>query len=316
MPHAPSFERVVVTGATGFIGRHLLEELVAAGHCPIAVARRLEHADGFSLASSENVRWVELDLLDHDAVREFLKAVQPTVIFHLAGTKGVGNNERKAAETCRELNVDATRNLLEVSTRAGAERIVIIGSAEEYGNQPAPFDESLSLKPTSPYGKSKAEATRLALDLHKGIKCPVVILRLFTVYGPYQSAGMFVSDAIESAVNNVSFSMSEGTQERDLVFIEDVTRALMAAAGTPGIEGSVFNVGSGRSIRLIELARMIWKISSSSASLNVGVRARRDDDMQVTRADSSLARQCLGWSPKVDLETGLRATIEWASTKL
>jgi UDP-glucose 4-epimerase len=315
MSHAPSFEKIVVTGATGFIGRHLLEELVAAGHRPTAIARRLDQLDDLSPVLEKDVRWVELDLLDHDALDNLLGEEKPSLLFHLAGYTGVGKQGRTTEATLKALNVDATRYLLETATRVGTGRIVIVGSAEEYGNQPGPFDESMSLDPISPYGKSKAEATRIALDLHERINCPVVILRLFTVYGPRQPRGMFVRDAIESAVNNLMFAMSDGTQERDLVFIDDLRSALMASAWTPDIEGSVFNIGSGRSIRLVELARMIWEISQSSGELNVGVLARTEDDMKKTWADTSIANERLGWLAKVDLETGLRATIEWASNR-
>lgn len=312
MPLAPSFEKIVVTGGTGFIGRHLLEVLVAGGHSPVVIVRRLDQTNDLPEFLKERVSLVELDLVDSDAVSRVIEVERPSLLFHLAGTKGTDDENRNAALTCRELNVDATLHLLEVATRAGAGRIIITGSAEEYGKQTGPFDETHLLKPTSDYGKSKADATRLALELYERIKCPVVILRLFTVYGPHQPQGMFVSDAIASAVNNVSFSMSEGLQQRDLVYVDDVTSALIAAATMPGIEGKVFNLGSGRPVRLLDLAHMIWNISNTSAALKVGSRGRKSDEMQVTWSDSSLALKDLGWSAKVDLEAGLRATIEWA----
>lgn len=312
MSQTPSFEKIVVTGGTGFIGQHLLDALVHSGYNPTAIVRRLEQINDVPAPLREHVRWIELDLLDQESVSGFIETEKPSVLFHLAGTRGADVEGGNAASLCQELNVNATVHLLEAANRAGTQRIVIAGSAEEYGNQSGPFDETSPLKPVSVYGKSKAEASRLALEMHERGKCPVVIVRLFTVYGPCQPPGMFVSDAIESAVNNASFSMSEGTQQRDLVFVDDIVTALIACARTPGIEGKVFNLGSGRPIRLLDLAHMIWSVSNSSASLNVGVRARKNDEMQVTWADSSLARQYLGWSPRVDLETGLRAMIDWA----
>lgn len=313
MSQASSFERVVVTGGTGFIGQHLLQALVNDGHHPAAITRRMEQVDSLPDVLKKQVRWIELDLLNRESVRNLLGNEKPSVLFHLAGTRGVDDEHRHAAASRHELNVDATLHLLEDADRAGAERIVIAGSAEEYGNQEGPFNETCELRPVSAYGMSKAEATRLALALHEMENCPVVIARLFTVYGPHQPRGMFVSDAIYAAVNSKSFSMSEGTQQRDLVFVEDIAAALIACARTPGIEGKVFNFGSGQPIPLHDLAQMIWRISESSAPLFVGERPRRVDEMEVTWADSTLARDSLGWHSLVDLEQGLRATIEWAT---
>lgn len=315
MPQVPSFEKIFVTGGTGFIGRHLLQALVDEGHSPTAIVRRVEHVEELPEALQKGVRWIELDLLDEGSVARIIDAERPTIVFHLAGTRRLGSETDGAASFCHELNVDATRHLLVASNRAGAERIVIAGSAEEFGSQPGPFDETTPLKPVSVYGKSKAEATHLALAMHQQENCPVVIVRLFTVYGPNQPRGMFVSDAIEAAVNSESFSMSEGTQKRDLVFVEDAVRAMIAAGSTPGIEGMAFNCGSGTPVQLRDIAQTIWRISESQAALLIGDRIRAADDMQVTWADTTLARKYLDWKPCVDLEKGLRITIEWAQER-
>ena len=315
MPQVPSFEKIFVTGGTGFIGRHLLQALVDQGHSPTAIVRRIEHVEELPEVLRKGVRWIELDLLDEASVERIIEAERPTIVFHLAGTRRVGNEADGTASLCHELNVEATRHVIAVSNQAGAERIVIVGSAEEFGSQPGPFNESTPLKPDSIYGKSKAEATRLALAMHEKENCPVVIVRLFTVYGPNQPRGMFVSDAIEAAVYSDSFSMSEGTQKRDLVFVEDAVRGIIAAGSTPGIEGMAFNFGSGTPVRLRDVAEMIWRISESQASLLIGDRVRAADDMQVTWADTSLARQYLDWEPVVDLEKGLRMTIDWAQER-
>lgn len=312
MSREPSFDRTLVTGGTGFIGQHLLHQLVSKGHSPVAIARRMSHVHSLPNVLKERVHWVELDLTNRDGVESVISTEKPSVLFHLAGTRGVNDPNRNAHQTCSDLNVDATLHLLEVANHHEAERIVITGSAEEYGNQSGPFNESTELLPISAYGMSKAEATRLALALYELKNCPVVIARLFTVYGPQQPAGMFASDAIRAAVNAESFLMSEGTQKRDLVFIDDIIAALIGCARTPDIEGKVINFGSGQPVRLCDLAQKIWKISESKGSLVIGKRPRREDDMDVTWSDSSLARDLLGWQPHVDLENGLRATIEWA----
>jgi len=277
----------------------------------MAIARRLDRIERLPHALKDRVHWIQLDLFDHGAVSRFIKSEQPSALFHLAGSIGLGSDRVKAATICQKLNVDATVHLLKASNEAGTQRIIIIGSAEEYGNQTGPFDQMSLLKPTSPYGITKAEATRVALTMHDQEDFPVVVVRPFSVYGPQQPRGMFVSDAISAAVRSEQFSMSEGTQQRDLVFVGDVVAALIDAARTPGIEGMAFNLGSGNPVRLCDVARMIWRISGTGATLLIGGRSRSDNDMQMTWADPSLARTHLGWEPRVDLESGLRITIEW-----
>ena len=312
MSRLPSFDRILLTGGTGFIGRHVLKRLIESGHRPAAVARRIDDVLMLPDVLREHVRWIELDLLDDKSLIDVIQRERPSVLFHLAGSRGVGNGSIDIASNCTAVNVDATLSLLKVATRTGADRIVMTGSAEEYGKQPGPFKESAELHPLSEYGISKAQSTRLALALHDSESCPVVIARLFTVYGPNQSRGMFVSDAVNAAVRGESFSMSDGTQKRDLVFVDDIAAGIVECARAPEIDGKIINFGSGNPVRLRDLAEMIWRISGSDAAMMVGERLRGSDEMDITWADSSLADELLGWRATTDLEAGLTATIDWA----
>jgi Nucleoside-diphosphate-sugar epimerases len=311
MPHALSpDEKILVTGGTGFIGVHLLRALCASGSRPAALTRKRERVAKLAADVREQVRWQELDVRDGEAVQNFIQAERPDVIFHLAGTRGKGNGE-ESARLCAELNVRASANVLEAAKSAGVRRVILIGSADEYGRQAGPLKESLDLQPASVYGNSKAEATRLALEMFEEEAVPVVILRPFTVYGPQQPREMFVAEAIECAVNGMPFKMSEGTQKRDLIFVDDVVRALLAAASAHQVEGKVINIGSGRAESLGDVAHLIWKISESRAPLLIGARQASEQETHDTWADITQARQLLDWEPRVSLEEGLRAAIDW-----
>ena len=285
-------ERVAVTGSTGFLGRHLVKALRQRGYAPSL----LEHST--------------LDLTDPSAVTEKLVEQRPSMVFHLAGTRGVGNPH--VWSTCAELNVAATVHLLDAAQRVGVERIVIIGSADEYGNQPGPLSEDLDVKPTSPYAASKAAATRFAQAMFERDGCPVVILRPFTVYGPGQPSNMFVAEAVECAVNDEPFRMTEGRQRRDLVYVDDAIVAFIEAAVAPGIEGQIINVGSGKAHALREVAELVWQISGSRGELMIGARAAGNTELHDTWADVRRANELLGWSAEVSLEDGLTRTIEFA----
>ena len=314
MPDLFSLERVAITGATGFIGRHLVRKLVSAGCQPVLLARKLIN-DGWVKGLEERIRWVEVDLTETGSVQEHLRNLRPRTLIHLAGTRGRGD-VRGAKVACEELNFRATLDLLRASMDAGVQRIVIIGSAEEYGNQPGPQHEALPFKATSPYGISKARATEHAMRMHADSGCPVVIVRPFSVYGPGQPGDMFIAEAVDAAVRNVEFRMSDGYQKRDLIFVEDVVRGLIAAAGASNVEGHIINLGSGLAQPLRDVARRIWRLADAQAPLLIGARKSPPDELYDTWADIKLARRLLDWEPGVSLESGLEQTIECARKRL
>jgi nucleoside-diphosphate-sugar epimerase len=148
--------------------------------------------------------------------------------------------------------------------------------------------------------------------MHASEGCPVVILRPFSVYGPHQPGYMFVAEAIDCALSGQPFRMTHGRQKRDLVYVDDVVRALIAAARTEGLEGQAINIGSGRPLPLRDVAALILRLSESRAPLLIGARNAPAEETHDTWADISLARRLLDWEPRVELEDGLRRTIQWA----
>ncbi|MFY9555294.1 MAG: NAD(P)-dependent oxidoreductase [Blastocatellia bacterium] len=300
-------QSVAITGATGFIGSHLVRLLSAMGIRPIILSRRERSSD----FAPTDARWLRLDLCDKNSLRLLLEREKPDVVIHLAGTRG-RNDARGEDAACEDVNFQATVGLLDAAMNVGVRRIVMMGTAEEYGNQPGPLRETLSEKPTSAYGLSKARATNYARELNARAACPAVILRPFTVYGPGQPSGMFVAEAVECAVKNVAFQMSRGEQKRDLVFVEDVVSCLLAAAQAPGIDGRVINIGTGQPHCLRDVAERIWQLTDTSAPLLIGARGARGDELYDTWADITLARELLDWQPRTKLESGLKQTIDFA----
>ena len=307
-----ALNEIVITGASGFIGRHLIGQLVSRGYSPILTTRKLRPAGQMSDTAC---RWFELDLTRSGSSRDLLNELKPKVLIHLAGTRG-RNDARGAEVACEELNIRATSELLESAMAVGVARIVIVGSAEEYGKHPGPQQESSSSKSASVYGNSKAIATSNALRMYNEKGCPAVIVRPFTVYGPDQPTDMFIAEAVDAAVRGVDFRMSDGYQKRDLVFVEDVVRGLIAAATVPNIEGQIINLGSGIAHTLREVAQRIWEIAAARSLLMIGARKAQPGELYDTWADITLAQSLLNWSPTVSLNRGLERTIEHVRKQL
>jgi nucleoside-diphosphate-sugar epimerase len=301
---------VVITGGTGFLGGHLARLLLGRGVQPLLVSRSAR-AEQLPPDLRGSVRLEAVDLCGDGAVDDLLSRERPTTLFHLAGARG---REAGAGARCAEVNVAVTARLLEAAMRHAVSRVVMTGSAEEYGPQPAPQRETLAPQPTTLYGITKACGTALALALAEQ-GCPVTVVRPFTVYGPGQPAEMFLASAVAAAVEGRPFRMTEGRQRRDLVFVTDVAEALLAAALRRSAVGRVINAGSGVSSPLCEVARQIWRLAEAASPLETGARPAPAHELYDTCADLTLARELLQWSPRTDLETGLRATLDYCFTR-
>jgi nucleoside-diphosphate-sugar epimerase len=301
------FERALIIGGTGFIGSNLVAELIESG-CSPTVLTRNKNRHNLPDNLQKKITQVGLDITDFTATKRFILDFRPTLIVNSAATLGLEDINGKPVY---HTNYEAVKNLLDTSLIAKVKRIILFGSADEFGNQPIPQNENLPLQPNSPYAASKAELTHLADQMYKNVGLPVIILRPFTVYGMAQPKGMFLSDAIRCALENKFFEMSEGKQMRDYIFISDFIRAIMKTIRTPDIEGEAFNIGSGQATTLREIAEKVWEISGADKSLlKIGARRAADAELHNTCADITKAEKVLNWCPTVSLEVGLNQTIK------
>ena len=303
-------EKILVTGGTGFLGGLILDGLLAKGIKPIIPARnpRIEFIEKYR----SKIDLHKFDLLDFRALEEFFDKTRPTQIIHLAGGK-----KSLQADSLEKINSAVTVKLLKLARQMNVRRTIITGTADEYGFQSPPQREEMAAEPVSEYAASKNNAVNFALSSFAEYGLPVVILRPFTVYGTRQPAEMFVSQAVECAVGNLPFEMSEGFQKRDLVFETDFADAMMKALTVENIEGETFNVGSGKAVALRELAKKIWKIAGADENLlKIGARVTNRNELHDTEADISKIQNILGWKPKISLDEGLKIIIESRRKKL
>jgi UDP-glucose 4-epimerase len=296
--------RILITGGAGFIGAHLVRQLEEAG-IPFTGT---SHAT--PPAADAGGRWIPLDLCDAAAVDSVVAAEQPDVVFHLAGVLGA-DRSLAFAERAVQGNFLASHHLLSALGRyAQPQRIVLIGSSEEYGRQESlPYTEDMSARPISPYSASKAAVTQFALLYHELHALPVVVLRPFVVYGPGQRPPMLVPALMHALARSEPFPMTAGGQTRDFVYVSDVVAALIAAAVANDAAGEVFNVCSGEERSIREVAELAVRVAGAADDvLQIGAVPYRQNEVWRLVGTNAKARSVLGWAPRVSLEEGLRRT--------
>jgi len=302
--------RVLVTGVAGFIGSHLCRRLLDLGI-------EVHGLDDLSRGFAERVKDLEdagmvfhrADVRDWSMVHEILHRVKPDVIMHLAALISVEESIRMPA-LYMEVNAEGTRNLVRAASRAGVRRFIYASSAAVYGNPvKLPITEDHPTSPLSPYGLSKLMGERYVASEFIGEEKPV-ILRIFNVYGPDQNpeyAGVITRFMERLSRGEPPIIFGDGCQTRDFIHVDDVVEAFIRSLDVPLDKMLVANIGSGRPVKIIELARMMIRLYG--LDIEPVHALPRPGDIRDSYADISRARRILGWSPRIGLEEGLQKII-------
>lgn len=298
-------KKVLVSGANGFIGAHLVATLEREGAEVFALVRR--HSDPARLVKLKSrAKRTVLDLLDFEAVRTELAAIQPHYVFHTAVGREFGDWQSSLA-----MNGSATINLLHASLSPSLEKFVHCGSSLEYGDIKAPFREADAIRPNSLFGASKAAGTLQLqhLALSKGF--PVVVLRLFHVYGILESEHRLVPTAIRSFLANRPIALTGAGYQHDFIYIHDVVKACLVAAAAQGVSGQIVNIASGVPVTNEQVVALIGRITGKQTKVETGAFPAREWDKGDWYADISKAKSLLGWQAETSLEDGLRQCLAW-----
>ena len=299
--------RYVVTGAAGFIGSHLAEAVLAAGHEVVAIDCFTDYYD--PARKEENA--AALDVSRLDLAEDGLDLAGADGVFHLAGQPGVRSFGPVFADYVRR-NVLATQRVLE--TAAGA-RVVLASSSSIYGDaETYPTPEETSPQPLSPYGITKLAAEHLARAYATSFGLDTVVLRYFTVYGPRQRPDMALARIVEALAAGTPFELyGDGSQSRSFTYVADAVEATIAAMERAP-SGATYNVGGGEEATMREVIETLERISGRKLDLRAGPPAA--GDVRRTSADVSRIRADLDWAPRVRLEDGLREQWSWASARV
>jgi UDP-glucuronate 4-epimerase len=301
--------KYVVTGAAGFIGSHLAEQLVARGHEVVGVDCFTDYYD--TALKEENARGVDIERFD--LAEQDLDLGGADGVFHLAGQPGVRSFGDVFDEYAHH-NLLASRRVFDASARAGV-RVVFASSSSVYGDaERYPTSEDTTPRPISPYGVTKLGCEHLAYAYAKGFALDVVTLRYFTVYGPRQRPDMAFARIVDALARASSFELyGDGLQSRAFTFVADAVDATIAAMERAGA-GSVYNVGGGSEATMREAIGVLEQVSERS--LDLVRRPAAKGDVRRTAPDTTRAERELGWRAKTSLENGLERQWQWAVTRV
>ncbi|KJU82289.1 nucleotide sugar dehydratase [Candidatus Magnetobacterium bavaricum] len=310
-------KKIIVTGADGFIGSHLVENLLQKGY----VVRAFICYNSFNswgwldYLSKDKLKAIEViagDVRDTDCVRSAIKGQD--VVFHLAALISIPFSYNLPGSYI-DTNIKGTLNVLQACKDTNIERVVITSTSEVYGSaRYIPIDEKHPLQGQSPYSASKIGADKIAESFYRSFETPVVIARPFNTYGPRQSARAVIPTIITQLLKgSKEIRLGSVYPTRDLNFVDDICEGFIALAKCDMSVGKEINIGSGYEVSIENLAELIISSINSEATIFSEDIRKRPEKSEVQRlvCDNTLIRELTGWQSRVTLEEGLVKTIDW-----
>lgn len=311
--------KILVTGAAGFIGSHVVEVLLEAGFSVRAfVWYNSRNSWGWldDLAPREGLKVVSGDIRDLDSVTRAVDGCDG--VFHLAALIGIPYSYESPLAYLRT-NVEGTYNVLQAARMAGTPQVLVTSTSETYGSaQYVPMDESHPVVAQSPYAASKVAADQLALSFHRSFGLPVKVVRPFNTYGPRQSARAVIPTIVAQVTAGVSpIRLGNLTPTRDLTFVTDTARGFLEVFRAPGLVGEVTNVGMNEETSVEQLVRLVARQVGRDVEVAADPERVRPDASEVTRlrCDNTKVLTRTAWRPAYTLERGLAETIRWIAER-
>jgi len=310
-------ERVLVTGAAGFIGSTLVERLLSEGRQVVGLdsfdpyyPEEAKRRNLRAALASPDYRLVEGDIRDPEAVTRAFEAARPEGVVHLAALAGVRPSLERPAEYA-DVNVHGTTRLLEAATRHGGPRFVFASSSSVYGErEDGPFRESDPVeRPVSPYAATKRAGELVAHTFHHAHGLEITCARIFTAYGPRQRPDLAIRKFAELMLGGQPIPVfGDGSAIRDFTFVGDLVDGLVRALDT-NLGFAVLNFGGGRKVSVLEVVKLLEQVLEVPAEIEW--LPRQTGDVSRTWADTTAAREALGFAPATPFEEGVRRFADW-----
>ena len=305
---------MLVTGADGFIGSHLVEALLARGHRVRALAQynsfnNWGHLEGLRHPDLEVVTG---DVRDPDFCRHISRGAD--TIFHLAALIAIPYSYI-APDSYVDTNIKGTLNICQAARDEGVRRLLVTSTSEVYGTALyVPIDEEHPRQPQSPYSATKIGADAIALSFHNAFSLPVSIVRPFNTYGPRQSARAFIPTVITQIASGMrEIKVGDLRPSRDFNYVADTVEGFIAIAGCDEAIGREINIATGKDVSMKETLEIIAEIMDADVNFTVDPERMRPEKSEVMRlqGDATLLRSLTGWAPRHTLRQGLEKTVRW-----
>jgi CDP-glucose 4,6-dehydratase len=295
-------KNVLITGSTGFVGKHLSKTLTNLGANVSGLAR-----------NTSETKSLRTNILNFRKINDFVKNKKIKICFHLAGSALVESGQSDPYNTFKT-NVDGTLNVLEIARLNNLEKIIIASTAHVYGNNKVPFLESYTPKPSRPYETSKACTDLIAQSYADAFSLPVLIPRFVNIYGPGDlNFNRLIPKTIKSVLKKESPRMWGGNAQRDYIYIEDVVSAYIKLGELPGSlmdHNRIYNFGTGEVISVRQLIEKIIKLSGNEFHIEK-IKKERTNEINLQYVSAEKASKILRWKQKNTLADGLKKTICW-----
>lgn len=308
--------KVLITGGNGFIGSQLIPKLIEHGYDVYSLERYV--TGRYVLGGHRSVKTVFGDLRDHFAVRKLVREVQPDAVVHLGSISAVSYSYDHPIEVM-ETNFLGTVNLAESCLREVPhfKHFLFAGTSEEYGNQEkVPIQETVELRPNSPYAVSKVAADKHLQYMRDAYDFPVTILRNFNTYGRRDNTHFVVERTIAQMLGGKTVKLGDPKPVRDFMYFYDHANSYLTCLENEKSIGEIFNFCTGRGVSIAELVESIKELTGFESEVIWNSIPERPLDIAVLVGDHSKAKRILGWEPKFTLEDGLRVTIDFWKNNL
>ncbi len=289
--------RVLVTGGTGFLGKHLVKRLASLEADVCVITSR----------SSDKKNHLQVDVANAQEVLKAFQAFRPQIVFHLA-SYGV-QPDQKDEEQMNAVNVDGTKNILQACKEISVENIIMAGSWTEYGSIPAPFAEQDEARPISPYGLSKLRSTQLAQAWSLDSDIPLTVLRFASLFGPDEPLHRLIPTLAQSSKTHEPAILNDPSNVRDFLYVEDAINACLLAGQTQ-LNGEILNVGSGQGISIQEVVKTAKKVFLGLPEPVWKANEPRPWDVASAYLAIEKAKVLLNWQAQTSLEAGLTLSLK------
>lgn len=297
---------VLITGGTGFVGANLVRVLTSAGIVPHLLIR--PDANLWRLRDvAPSVVFHHGNLTDEGALEKVVEKVRPDFLFHLAVPRG---SDEGARDEMLRVNVLGASSLIRLTRIFGISRVIVAGSSLEFGSSLFALREDSALSPQTWHGATKAAAYLLFQQAVLAEALPITVLRLFHIYGPWESGHRLAPTTIRAALYNQPLDLTGPGIRRDWIFIEDVVEALLRVADVDNVP-MVFNIGTGKETTNEEFVSQVEAVTQRSICTAYGAYTPRLTDTAHRYADPSLAARFLGWKARHDIADGILRTLQW-----